>query len=88
MALVNQSVNSSMVVDEADGADLNKENTAIEELKFYEALIAKYRESSAESLLTKRTAIAKNDPSEELIDLRLEVQEQERQLREMIKIAS
>ena len=59
-----------------------------QELKFYESLIARFREGSAESLLNKRAAIAKEDPTEELIELHLEIQEHERQFKELVEIAS
>ena len=49
-----------------------------QELKFYESLIDRFRESSAESLLNKRACQAKEDPTEELLELHLEVQELER----------
>ena len=73
----------------------------MQELKFYQSLVAKYRESSTtDSLLTKHRAatITKMegdvdddvDPSDdELVMLRLlEVQERERQFSQLVQIAS
>ena len=58
-----------------------------QELKFYESLIDRFKESSAESLLNKRASQAKEDPTEELIELHLEIQELERQFKELIEIS-
>ena len=59
-----------------------------QELKFYESLIDRFKNSSAESLLNKRASQAKEDPTEELIELHLEIQELERQFKELIDISS
>ena len=58
------------------------------ELKFYESLIAKFKESASESLLNKRASQAKEDPTEELIELHLEIKEIEKQFKEVIEISS
>lgn len=58
-----------------------------QELKFYESLINKFKESASESLLNKRATHAKEDPTEELIELHLEIQEIEKQFKEVIEIS-
>ena len=58
-----------------------------QELKFYESLINKFKESASESLLNKRASQAKEDPTEELIELHLEIQEIEKQFKEVIEIS-
>ena len=59
-----------------------------QELKFYESLINNFKESASESLLNKRATQAKEDPTEELIELHLEIQEIEKQFKEVIEISS
>ena len=45
------------------------------------------REQSQESLLNKRATVAKEDPTEELIELHFEIQEFERQFKELLEIS-
>ena len=81
--IMRQSQEKSLIFDAPNDAGIDAQ-----ELKFYESLIARFREGSAESLLNKRAAIAKEDPTEELIELHLEIQEHEKQFKELVEIAS
>ena len=58
------------------------------ELEFYSSLIERFRATTGQSLLNKRAAIAKEDPTQELIDVHLEVQELEKEFKECVEIAS
>ena len=58
-----------------------------QETEFFEQLLQRFQEATAQSILNKRTPIAKNDPKEELYELHLEIQEQERQFRECVDIS-
>ena len=60
----------------------------VQELDVCAELLQRFREAVGQSLLEKRASAAKEDPAEELIELHLEVQEQERQFRECVEIGS
>lgn len=64
-----------------DGIDL-------QELEFYASLIERFRATSSQSMLNRRANIAKEDPTEEIIELHLEVQEFEKEFKECVEIAS
>ena len=51
-------------------------------------MIDRFRQNSQESLLNKRATVAKEDPTEELIELHFEIQEFEKQFKEMVEISS
>ncbi len=73
----------------------NQENLTItsqmseqwQELDFYESLLTRFKEDSSQSILNKRVAIAKSDPSEEVYELHLEIQAFEKQFRECVDIS-
>ena len=65
----------------------NPEETA-QEIEFYGQLVQQFKEASSQSLLNKRAAIAKEDPTEEIIELHLEIQQFEKQFKECVEIAS
>ena len=44
-----------------------------QELDFYESLLQRHRQTTSQSLLNKRATIAKEDPTEEIIELHLEI---------------
>lgn len=44
-----------------------------QELEVYAQIISRFKESSSQSLLNRRAACAKEDPTEEIIELHLEV---------------
>ena len=50
-------------------------------------MVEQFKEVSKESLLNKRAKIAKQDPSEEIIELHFEIQEFERQFKELVEIS-
>ena len=58
-----------------------------QELDFFESLLTRFKEDSSQSILNKRAAIAKSDPSEELYELHLEIQAFEKQFRECVDIS-
>ena len=59
-----------------------------QELEFYGSLIERFRATTNQSMLNKRAAIAKEDPTEEIIELHLEVQEFEKEFKECVEIAT
>jgi len=59
-----------------------------QEADFLEALIERFQVVANQSILNKRQPIAKSDPKEEIYELHLEIQEVERQFRELVDIAS
>ena len=65
----------------------NPEETA-QEIEFYGQLVQQFKEACSQSLLNKRAAIAKEDPTEEIIELHLEIQQFEKQFKECVEIAS
>ena len=58
------------------------------ELEFYASLVERFRVTASQSMLNKRAEIAKEDPTEEIIELHLEVQEFEKEFKECVGIAS
>ena len=50
-------------------------------------MVEQFKEVSKESLLNKRAKIAKQDPSEEIIELHFEIQEFEKQFKELVDIS-
>ena len=56
-------------------------------MEFYEELIENFKHTCSESLLNKRAKVAKEDPTEEIIELHLEIQEFEKQFKECVEIA-
>ena len=51
-------------------------------------MIEQFKESAKESLLNKRATVAKEDPTEELIELHFEIQEFEKQFKELVNISA
>ena len=51
-------------------------------------MIEQFKESASESLLNKRATVAKEDPTEELIELHFEIQEFEKQFKELVNISA
>ena len=51
-------------------------------------MIEQFKESAKESLLNKRATVAKEDPTEELIELHFEIQEFEKQFKELVDISA
>ena len=60
----------------------------LHELEFYGSLVERFRAVASQSLLNKRAAIAKEDPTQELIEVHFEVQELEREFKECVEIAA
>jgi len=53
-------------------------NDTMQEMEFFESMLLRMKDAASQSILNKRAQIAKADPSEELFDLHLEIQELER----------
>ena len=66
---------------------LETSQTDLQELEFFESMLKQFKEATSQSFLNKRAAIAKEDPTEEIIELHLEIQEYEKQFKECINIA-
>ena len=57
-----------------------------QEIEFYEQLLKRHQQTTSQSLLNKRAALAKEDPTEEIIELHLEIQEYEKEFKECVEI--
>jgi hypothetical protein len=59
-----------------------------DDVEFYEELLSKCKESLKTPMMTRRADVQKDDPTDELIDVHIDIQNMEREFRECVEIGT